>query len=454
MQISVVGLGKVGLTLAACLVKAGHTVVGVEIEASVVDALNRRDYATPEPGVTERLADAPAGRFCATTETARAVADTDVTFVIVPTPSNTLGGFSLRYVLRACDAVGAGLRSKKTGRHTVAVVSTMLPGSSDKAVVPRLEAASGRRVGDRLGYCYNPSFIALGEVVKGIEKPDYLLIGEADATSGETILAIHQSMVSASSPVARMTPIEAEITKIASNTHETMRVSFANMLLSICSEVPGADVDRITEALAHRMGRRFFKGAVPYGGPCWPRDNQALSAFMDTVRTPSTLPRAVDTFNDEHGRYVRRKVLAVSKPGDTVGVLGLAYKPGTPVVERAFGVDLAGWLVREGRRGVGWDPHASDEARRALGDSIEYAASAEECLRQADVAVVTLPLPELLHVDWSAASRSTVVDCWRCLPQAAAKACGHYVALGRGPAGGVADWLDDIAGGYFDLLTN
>jgi len=125
--------------------------------------------------------------------------------------------------------------------------------------------------GPGLGYCYNPSFIALGEVVKGIEQPDYLLIGEADKHAGDTILSIHESVVKTPLPVARMRPVEAEIAKVASNTHETMRVSFANMLFSVCSEVPGADVDRVTEALAHRMGRRFFKGAVPYGGPCWPR---------------------------------------------------------------------------------------------------------------------------------------------------------------------------------------
>src|SRR5205814_6118302 len=178
------------------------------------------------------------------------------------------------------------------------------------------------------------------------------------------------SVVNTNSPIARMRPVEAEIAKIASNTHETMRVSFANMLLSICSEVPGADVDRITEALAHRMGRRFFKGAIPYGGPCWPRDNQAFSEFIDAVRAVSTLPRAVDTFNGEHGRYVLRKILEVSDAGQTVGILGLGYKPGTPVIDRSFAVDLAGWLLREGREIIGWDPMAMDEVRRVLGDRI------------------------------------------------------------------------------------
>ena len=134
-----------------------------------------------------------------------------------------------------------------------------------------------------------------------METPDYALIGEADPKSGDRIEALHKSMIRNDAPVVRMKLIEAEIAKIACNTHETMRVSFANMLFSLCAEVPGADVDKITGALSYRMGQRFFKGAVPYGGPCWPRDNRALAVFMDAVGVPSLMPRTIDQSNGEHG---------------------------------------------------------------------------------------------------------------------------------------------------------
>src|SRR3989441_2111005 len=453
MQISVVGLGKVGLSLASCLVAAGHDVVGADLDASLVDCLNRRSFPTSEPDVVERFLRSRAGSLTATTNVPRAVRETDATFVVVPTPSNTVGGFSLRYVLAACDEIGQALRDK-TSYHTVAIVSTLLPGSSDTVVMPRLEAAAERTRGSGFGYCYNPSFIALGEVVSGIERPDYLLIGEADTRAGDAVLAIHQSIVTTKSPVSRMTPVEAEITKIASNTHETMRVSFANMLLSICSEVPGANVDRITEALAHRMGRRFFKGAVPYGGPCWPRDNAAFAAFMDAIRAPSTLPRAVDTFNREHGRYVLRKILELSTAGDTVGILGLAYKPGTPVIDRSFALDLVQWLLREGRHVIGWDPLATAEVRGVFGDSMAYADSVEQCVRASNIVVIVNALPELASVDWTIGYGRTVVDCWRCLHPSATAHFGRYVPLGCGPAESVRDWLERTAGDYFRLLTS
>jgi UDPglucose 6-dehydrogenase len=453
MDISVIGLGKVGLSLVSCLVAAGHKVTGVDLDPEVVEAVNRRTLQTQEPGVLERLARAPAASVLATTDPAQAVRDTELTFVIVPTPSNALGGFSLRHVLRACDDIGAGVRAK-SAHHTVAIVSTVLPGSSDAVVMPRLEQASGRKIGAGLFYCYNPSFIALGEVVKGFEQPDYLLIGEADPRPGDIVLGIHKSIVKVNAPVARMTPVEAEIAKVASNTHETMRVSFANMLLTVCSEVPGANVDRITDALAHRMGRRFFKGAVPYGGPCWPRDNQAFSAFIDMIGAVSTLPRAVDTFNDQHARFVLRKILELSSPGETVGLLGLAYKPGTPVVERAFALDLSRWLVGEQRRVIVWDPLAIDEARGVLGNRITFEPVVEDCLKQSNVAVITIPLRELEGVNWASGSHLRMIDCWRCLPADAAACFAEYVPLGRGPSADVGHWLQETAGDRFQALTS
>jgi UDPglucose 6-dehydrogenase len=301
---------------------------------------------------------------------------------------------------------------------------------------------------------YNPAFIALGDVVKGFEEPDYVLLGEVDDASGDIALDIHRSMTRIQTPIARMSPVEAEITKIASNTHETMRVSFANMLLSICAEVPGANVDRITDALAHRMGKRFFRGAVPYGGPCWPRDNRALAAFMDAVGVPSRMPRTVDLFNEDHGRYVLRKILELVPAGARVGILGLAYKPGTPVLDESFSLRLARWLVQEGRAVCGWDPLALDSARRLAGTCIDLADTAESCMRGAQAVIISIPLAELRTIDWSAAAGSTVIDCWRCLPREIASDLARYVPLGRGPDGSVAEWLERSIGARLDLLVN
>jgi len=449
LNASVFGLGKVGLTLASCLAAAGHRVIGVDVSPNLVAAVNDRTIKSDEPGVTDRIGISQ-GRLSATLSPLEAVHASDVSFIIVPTPSNTLGGFSLRYVLEACDAIGAAIRSKN-GVHVVSLVSTVLPGSSDNIIIPRLEKASGRKIGQGLGYCYNPSFIALGEVVRGIERPDYVLIGESDEKAGDLVLAAHQAMIPDQAPIARMRPMEAEITKLASNTHETMRVSFANMLLAACSEVPGANVDRVTEALAHRMGKRFFKGAVPFGGPCWPRDNQALSVFLDAVGVPSRMPRNIDLFNDEHGKYILRKVLELSKPDGTIGIIGLAYKGGTHVIERSYAVDLIQWLTAERRQCIAWDPMAIPEVRRVCGDRVRFASGGGECVKEADVVVLINPLKELETIDWALAQDKMVVDCWRCLSPAQRKQIGRYVPLGQSED--QKPWFMDGLRSKLELLT-
>ncbi|MCC7047689.1 MAG: UDP-glucose/GDP-mannose dehydrogenase family protein [Alphaproteobacteria bacterium] len=452
-NVSVFGLGKVGHTLAACLGASGHTVVCYDVNPKLVAAINDRSLVSCEVGVAERIGGLGPDRLRATTSAAEAIRASDATFVIVPTPSNMLGGFSLRYVLDACRTIGGAIKQKKTP-HAVSLVSTVLPGSSDRFIVPALEHASGRRIGGGLHYCYNPAFIALGEVVRGFERPDYVLIGECEPDGGELIAAIHLMMVRNQATIVRMKAVEAEITKIASNTHETMRVAFANMLLSLCNEMPNADVDRITGALAHRIGKRFFKGAMPYGGPCWPRDNRALAVLVEALGGTSALLRAVDDSNAEHGAYVFRNLLNLSRPGDTVGIIGLAYKPGTPVIEKSYSVELARWLAAEGRSVIGWDPLAMDETRQVLSDTIAYASSAEQVLTQSDISVVAMPLPELSAVDWGAAGDKMVVDCWRCVPQAAQSKLKHYRALGHGEDAALGPWIAERMGNRFDVLCN
>lgn len=453
MDIAVFGLGRVGLPLAASLSASGHRVIGVDINQMIVDAINSGMVRSEEPGVEQRIARTPPGGLKATTDPVAAISESDLSFVIVPTPSNTLGGFSLRYVTRTCEVIGAAIKARGS-YHTVALVSTVLPGSSELTIIPCLEKASGQKVGRGFGYCYNPAFIALGEVINGFERPDCILIGEHDTVAGDIVLKAHEALIMNHCPVARMQPVEAEICKLASNTHETMRVSFANMLLAVCSEIPRANVDRITGALAHRMGHRFFKGAVPFGGPCWPRDNRALSVFMDTIGTPSQMPRNVDLFNDAHGRYVLQKVLALSMAGDPVGIMGLAYKSGTDVIERSFAVDLAGWLVAERRRVIGWDPLAMSNVRNELGDAIGYARCPEECLRESTVVVLTNPLKEFDNIDWFAGQHATVIDGWRCLSVEAQKQVGQYVPLGVGPDENRLEWLERNLGARLNLLTH
>ena len=261
-------------------------------------------------------------------------------------------------------------------------------------------------------------------------------------------------MVPDHTPIARMHPIEAEITKLASNTHETMRVSFANMLMAACSETPLANVDRITEALSHRMGKRFFKGATPFGGPCWPRDNKALAAFLDMIDVSSSMPRHIDIFNEEHGSYILFKILELCEPKDTIGVLGLSYKPETSLIERSYSIDLIQACINERRQITAWDPMALQNTKDKFGLQVNYATSGNDCLDKASVIVITAPLKELSTINWSIAKDKTVIDCWRCLTPSQREQIGRYIPLGQGSAVPSPLWKTPRLRNHLKLLTN
>lgn len=435
MRISVIGLGKLGSPLAAVFAAKGFEVIGSDINDTFVEALNRGRAPVDEPRLQE-LIDGAGGRLRATTDQVEAVASSDVTFVIVPTPSDAAGFFSNGYVLRALESVGQGIR-QKTGYHVVAITSTVMPGSLDGEIRDALERRSGRTVGTDLGLCYNPEFIALGSVVGDMLSPDMILIGESDTKAGDVLEAIYRRSCDNEPVIRRMNFVNAELTKIAVNTFVTTKISYANMLADVCDRLPGGDVDVVTRAVGadSRIGTKYLKGAIGYGGPCFPRDNVAFAALARSLGARADLAEATDAVN----RYQIERVLGAVEaryPGSGgIGVLGLAYKPDTAVIEESQGVALVQRLLEVGHRVLAYDPRALASLTPTMPRSFEAASSAEACVRDASLVVVMTPWPEFRQIPHSAfirqATRLTVIDCWRLMPPSIA-AFADVVALGQG----------------------
>ena len=275
---------------------------GVDTRADIVASVNHGQSPVEEPGLADLIA-ANRSRLRATTDAGAATAETDVTFIIVPTPSTPSGAFSNHLLLDVITAVGAGLR-RHARYHVITVTSTVMPTSMDTEIRPAVERASGRRVGDNVGLCYNPEFIALGSVIRDMTHPDLLLIGESDPRAGDVLEAVHRTFVSATSDIRRMNQVNAEVAKLAVNTFVTTKISYANMLAELCERVPGGDVDVVTGAIGvdRRIGHRFLKGEVGYGGPCFPRDNAAFAAAALRVGAHVELALATDAVN--LGRWI------------------------------------------------------------------------------------------------------------------------------------------------------
>jgi UDPglucose 6-dehydrogenase len=424
--------------MAAVMVHKGHTVVGVDVNPSYVAAIQEGRPPVNEPDLAAMI-QANRARLSATEDCRAAVMATDATFIMVPTPSESDGGFSMKYVLSAAEQIGAALRGKPDW-HLVVLSSTVMPGSTGGELLPALEAHSGKKCGRDFGLCYNPEFIALGSVIRDMLNPDMILIGESDARSGEILEKLYTGVCDSNPRIQRMNFVNAELTKLSVNTFVTTKISYANMLAQVCERLPGADADVVCSAIGcdSRIGQKYLKGALGYGGPCFPRDNVAFSALARASGAPALLAEATDQLNRRQVPRLAEIIRSRLPNGGTVGILGLSYKPDTEVIDESQGLDLAKHLSSTGVNVVVYDPAALENAKRQLGSSVSYAVSAADCARQADVLVITTAWPEfkrLTPADLKPGERRpAIVDCWRVLPADLFANLAEYLRLGYGGA--------------------
>jgi UDPglucose 6-dehydrogenase len=429
--LSVFGLGKLGAPMLAVFAHKGFDVIGTDLNPAFVDAINDGRAPVEEPGLAGMIA-ANRARIRATLDPAEAVAASDASFIIVPTPSGPDGFFRNDYLVSALEAIGRAIRAK-AGYHLVVVTSTVMPGATGGILRETLERASGRRVGPDLGLCYNPEFIALGTVVRDMLNPDMILIGQSDAKAGDMLEAIYRQSVESRPDYQRMNWVNAELCKIAVNTYVTTKISYANMIAGMCDRLPGADADVVTHALGadSRIGRKYIKGAIAYGGPCFPRDNKAFAALGRSLGVRTDLAEATDAINAHQTERLVAAVAALAAPGAEVAILGLSYKPHTPVIEESQGLALARALGARGYRLRLSDPAALAGLPADATGATRRCASAAEAIAGADVAVIMTPWPEYRDLPLAApGAPAAVIDPWRMLDPAAVPAGITLLRLG------------------------
>ncbi|HEX4919354.1 MAG TPA: nucleotide sugar dehydrogenase [Candidatus Bathyarchaeia archaeon] len=423
-RMSVFGLGKLGLPFAVSWAYRGFRVIAADVNPDIVRSVKLGRVTDAEAPVGSMLTKAKS-RITATCDLEEAVRGSDASFIIVPTPSNEKGGYSTSYVEQVLEPIGRVLHDKSSF-HLVVVVSTVLPGSTETIFKPILERLSGKICGKDFGLCYNPEFIALGEVVSGLLKPDVVLVGESDPQSGAILERMYRRFCSNHPPVERMSLWNAELAKISVNVYVTMKISFANTLASLCEQIPGGDIDIVSHAVGQdsRIGSKYLKGGLGYGGPCFPRDNRAFSCIAEQLGNRARLSKATDEINQDHSHGLSTRILASLKEIENphVAILGLTYKPNTFVVEESAAMNIAKHLIDGGASVKCYDPAGMDPAKRTMGDHIEFASTARKCLENADFCLIATPwkefrnLPPRLFLETM--RHPTVLDCWRILDRA------------------------------------
>lgn len=434
--ISIIGLGKLGASMAAAMADRGFHVIGVDVSKAAVDNLNAGKAPVQETNLQDYM-ERNRTRLSATLSHRDAIMQSDITFVIVPTPSDKNGAFSIKYAATAFAAIGKVLKEKK-GYHTVVLTSTVLPGSTRYGLLSVLERESGKVCGKDFGLCYSPEFIALGSVIHDFLNPDFLLVGEFDKKSGEILESYYKKIMENKPPCKRMSIENAELAKISLNSYVTMKITFANILTELCEKLPGGDVDVVSDAIGldKRIGRKYLTGGLGFGGPCFPRDNVALSYFAGSLGVRNEIAEATDRFNRTIPSRFADRLIPLVKPGSTVAILGLSYKPFSCVVEESQSILLAQAFARNNFTVIGFDPLANENAQFALKDDIEIKESIKECLNLADVVLITTQDPafrSLKRNDFLQDKKEAiVVDFWRILhDELSGKPGIHYIPVGQ-----------------------
>jgi len=399
VRLSFLGLGYVGLTTAACFASRDFKVLCFDVDKFKVEIVRSGKVPFFEPGLEELVkASVERGTLKALEGSREAILGSDITFITVGTPAKEDGSIDLTYVKEASKIIGEALHDKR-GWHLVVVKSTVVPTTTEKVVGRTVEKCSGKLAGRDFGLCANPEFLREGNAVEDTFKPDRIVIGESDRRSGDVLEELYRKFYGENiPPIVRTTPVNAELIKYANNAFLATKVSFMNMIASLCQKLPGADVEAIAEGIGldKRIGPLFLEAGIGWGGSCFPKDLKALVNFSQKMEVDLPIIEATLKVNETQPYKIVElaKELVGGLENRRISVLGLSFKPETDDMRYAVSIKVVNRLLEEGAKVIAYDPKAVPNARKIFGESIEYANSVEECLKGSECALIV--------TEWSA----------------------------------------------------
>jgi GDP-mannose 6-dehydrogenase len=411
-------MGYVGAVSGACLAELGHEIVGVDSNPEKVELIGCGESPVVEAGVAERIAAAKdAGRLRATTDPAEAVANTDVSMISVGTPSDSSGAPVLGAIEAVAADIGRVIR-RKPGGHTVILRSTVLPGTTEDAIVPILVEHSGRRVGDGLEVCFNPEFLREGSAVEDFFNPPYTIGGCGSAAAFAVIEALCAGL---QAPVIQTSIRLAESIKYTSNAFHAVKVTFANEIGTLLKSL-GIDSREAMEIFCRdhdlNISPAYLRPGSAFGGSCLPKELRALQSLARTQHIELPMLSQVLKSNDLH--VERAFEIATRRGRHKIALFGLAFKPGTDDLRESPLVRLAERLIGKGYELSVFDKHV--ETARLMGSNRDFiereiphferlmAPSPESALENARVIIVGHADPEVTRAIALAAEGRTIVD--------------------------------------------
>ncbi len=345
MHISIFGLGYVGCVSLGCLAKSGHHVIGVDINKSKVDQIKNGKSTIIEKDVDLIIAEQHRnGNIEATLEAKDAVLKTEISIIAVGTPSSSKGHLDLTYIFKVAEDIGSALREKGT-HHIIAIRSTIRPGTCDK-IASIVEDTSGKIRNKDFAIVDNPEFLREGTAVHDYNNPPLTLIGSDNRDAAETMADLYKHLPAETIITDLKT---AEIMKYINNTYHALKISFANEVGNICSEI-GIDSHEVMEIFCKdrqlNISSYYFKPGFAYGGSCLPKDLKGLQTLAHDLYLETPVIESISKTNEIQ---IQRAIELIYKYRDKkLGFLGLSFKAGTDDLRNSPAVTVIESLLGKG----------------------------------------------------------------------------------------------------------
>ena len=367
-SISIFGLGYVGSVTAACLAHKGYSVIGVDLSPAKVELLKSGRSPIVEPRMSELVTACHQDcRLQATTDSAAAVMNSEISFLCVGTPSLRSGKLDLGHISPVCEEIGRTL-ARKDSFHLVVLRSTVLPGTAVTIVIPTLEKASGKSMGKDFGVCVNPEFMREGTAVADFLDPAMTIIGAADSRHASLLRELYSW---APGRIFETSFTSAEMVKYVCNAWHALKVSFSNEVGTLAKQLD-VDAEAVMEIFAAdtklNISSSYLKPGFAFGGSCLPKDVRALNYRAKELDIKLPLFDAIIPSNQEHLERAVEMVLHTGKK--KIAILGLSFKAATDDLRESPQVQLVKRLLGEGRQIHIWDDNVS--LGRLIGSNRQY----------------------------------------------------------------------------------
>lgn len=336
MKISFIGLGKLGLPLATCLAEIGNEIIAVDKNEYVLDKLKNGELPFYEPGLLESFTKCKKNFIDFTDSYEKAIKTTDASIILVNTQLGD-NGYAADFVESAIFDIAINLKKLDKKYHTIILSSTVLPGTI-KSLIQSIEKISDKKFEIDFGFAYVPDFVKLGNVIHDFKNPDFFLVGHSNQKDYDTVHKIWKNMHQNSCSHQSLTLEETEIAKVALNAYIVNKITFANFLGQLCKDLDNVNIHSITNVvgLDQRIGNKFFNSGAPYGGTCFPRD---ATAFIKFAENNNKIAKHL-LFAEEVNNMVLQNIASQCQDYQKIGILGLSFKPDSPVTIGSPSVSL------------------------------------------------------------------------------------------------------------------